>query len=434
MKTIPLLLLLFVVFSSCENHETAELPENASVKVLSIDLPTKTVSLIATQPTDGIEGTWSVVSQNQDPGSFSSLSDPLANFTGSAVEHYVLRWTLTNGPSQISSDVEFTIAEGHTIAELSNANVSLKDLVSYLPLKDLVYYGFSAANLLEAGATIPNLIAAGTKTKELLDLKISPFTLFQSGAPMKEIIDYDRGNIKVLLQAGVTIEQLSDGSVLVNDLRPLNITDAQLQAAGIIGTLTDIEGNVYPWVKIGKQRWMAENLRTTTYADGSLIPSTAVSDSYMSLFGKMYTIGAAGNGNVSDANPSGVRGACPSGWHLPSNAEYKEMSDVLLGGIYSVAVKLKSNADEPDYLWQDNARPGNNLSGFNATPGAVGVRNNEGVLEYPEVYMYAAYWASDPQAKFGDRGYEPWIYINYNDYTYSADMWASGAAIRCVKD
>ncbi|HEY5751165.1 MAG TPA: FISUMP domain-containing protein [Chryseolinea sp.] len=434
MKPIHLLLLISVVISSCQNDETAELPENASVKVLSIDLPTRTVSLIATQPTEGIEGTWSVVSQNQDLGSFSSLSDPLGNFTGSAVEHYVLRWTLSNGPSQISSDVEFTIAEGHSIAELSNANVSLKELVSYVPLKDLVYYGFSAANLLEAGATIPNLIAAGTTTKELLDLKISPYVLLQGGAPIKDILNYDRGNIKVLMEAGVTIEQLSDGGALVKEFRGFGVSDAQLQTAGLIGTMTDIEGNVYPWVKIGKQRWMAENLRTTTYADGTAIPSSAVGDSYQSLFGKMYTILGAANGDVSGANPSGVRGACPSGWHLPSAAEYSELQAALVGGVYSVSVKLRSDAEEPGDLWQENSRTGNNLSGFNATPGAVGIRNNSNVLEYTEVFMHADFWTSDPQAKYGDQSYEPTILLIYRDEAYSTGMWGSTAAVRCAKD
>jgi uncharacterized protein (TIGR02145 family) len=39
------------------------------------------------------------------------------------------------------------------------------------------------------------------------------------------------------------------------------------------GSVTDVEGNVYPTIKIGQQEWMVEDLKTTTYNDGSSIPN-----------------------------------------------------------------------------------------------------------------------------------------------------------------
>ncbi|AYB30147.1 FISUMP domain-containing protein [Chryseolinea soli] len=433
MKTIPLLLLLFVVFSSCENHETAELPENASVKVLSIDLPTKTVSLIATQPTDGIEGTWSVVSQNQDPGSFSSLSDPLANFTGNVAEHYVLRWTLSNGPSEISADVEFTIGEGFAIYELVDAHVPLSDMVKFVPMEQLVHWGFSGKDLYEAGAPIHDLLISGVPAHDLLVLGIAPYTLFQAGASVADILEYDRANIKVLMQAGLTLEQLSDGGALVNELRGLGISDSQLQVINAIGSLTDIDGNTYAWVKIGKQRWMAENLKTTKYADGTPLPELSIGDSHLSLFGKMYTVGGAGRGDVSSTNPSGVRGVCPNGWHLPSEAEFQEMLQTLHDNL---PVKLKTKAGDPDDLWDPGPLPGNDLSAFNAKPGGQGTWNSSNTLEWDQVYSAANFWMADPQMGVGDGHYAPGVCTipNDTDYVFLYGTTRSTASVRCVKD
>ena len=102
--------------------------------------------------------------------------------------------------------------------------------------------------------------------------------------------------------------------------------------------VTDIDGNVYKTVKLGNQVWMAENLRTTRYADGRKIPlgtteSFDVAYRYypddnsanVADYGYLYNWPAVMNGSASSsANPSGVQGICPDGWHVPSNAEWTE--------------------------------------------------------------------------------------------------------------
>lgn len=114
------------------------------------------------------------------------------------------------------------------------------------------------------------------------------------------------------------------------------------------GIVADYDGNLYKTVVIGDQCWMRENLRTTHYADGTLIAdgtsnSSSVAYRYKgyvseaqhqqdpSIFvrcGYLYNWPAVMHGaSSSNANPSGVQGICPNGWHVPSKLEMEIMLD-----------------------------------------------------------------------------------------------------------
>lgn len=107
-------------------------------------------------------------------------------------------------------------------------------------------------------------------------------------------------------------------------------------------TVSDFDGNTYNTVIIGNQCWMKQNLRTTHYANGdTLADGTNVGsiandfttkyvfdyndDPANSVFyGKLYTWAAVMNGSSgSNVVPSGVQGVCPTGWHVPSDEEWK---------------------------------------------------------------------------------------------------------------
>lgn len=104
-------------------------------------------------------------------------------------------------------------------------------------------------------------------------------------------------------------------------------------------TVTDYDGNIYNTVQIGNQCWMRENLKTRHYANGTEIPqlpnSSMVDPSYdypgnmlnnVDIFGLVYNWPAVmGGESSSNDNPSGVQGICPNGWHVPSDAEWKEL-------------------------------------------------------------------------------------------------------------
>ncbi len=94
-------------------------------------------------------------------------------------------------------------------------------------------------------------------------------------------------------------------------------------------TLTDVEGNQYRAIEIGNQTWMADNLRTTKYSYGSDITGVLIyndDESYAEKYGRLYTWNDAMDSHSSSSyNPSYIQGACPDDWHLPSDAEWKEL-------------------------------------------------------------------------------------------------------------
>lgn len=137
----------------------------------------------------------------------------------------------------------------------------------------------------------------------------------------------------------------------------------------------DADNYYYPIVKIGEQYWMAENLKTTKFRSGEVIPTTIENinlevdpvyqfpqngdENNVNALGRLYTWAAA----TSDKN------VCPTGWHLPSEEEFSAF-DVLFpgeGGLY-----LK----EPGVTFWNEGNTGKNYSGFAAR--STGVRHQTG--------------------------------------------------------
>jgi len=163
----------------------------------------------------------------------------------------------------------------------------------------------------------------------------------------------------------------------------------------VTGTVTDIDGNTYKTVTIGNQTWMAENLRTTRYADGTPIPD-GTHDTVFSYqnpyryelkygnaslpvqYGLLYNWFAATRGKSGKLNPSGVQGACPDGWHLPSQLEWeilanqvREMGYEYEGNYNYIAKALASQTgwEKSKYLGVPGKDPAsNNATGFSALP------------------------------------------------------------------
>ncbi|HBB91120.1 MAG: hypothetical protein A2X22_07035 [Bacteroidetes bacterium GWF2_49_14] len=174
------------------------------------------------------------------------------------------------------------------------------------------------------------------------------------------------------------------------------------------GTFTDSRDSlVYKWVSVGNQTWMAQNL---AYLPAVFPPSeSGYQESYYWVSGyEGNSVEAAVSSEIYKQygvlyNWKAVQTACPAGWHLPSDEEWKELeaalgmdpstpdnSDFQISG--AVGEKLKSTSD-----WLEEGN-GNNYSGLDVLPG--GSRNRTG--EFGGAGMFATFRTSSASGSSGN--------------------------------
>jgi uncharacterized protein (TIGR02145 family) len=196
----------------------------------------------------------------------------------------------------------------------------------------------------------------------------------------------------------------------------------------------DYDGNIYYTATIGTQVWMSENLKTTSYNNGEPIETTTPADlnifdeynppyqwayegveSNVAIYGRLYTWHAA----------TDSRGVCPTGWHLPSDAEWTVLTD-FLGGESVAGGKLKETGTAH---WQDPNTGATNETGFNGRPG--GFRHYNGTFDFSGLNEY--WWSSS----IDNSGY-PWARIlSYDSFDVTRNDYldaAMGASVRCLRD
>jgi uncharacterized protein (TIGR02145 family) len=196
-------------------------------------------------------------------------------------------------------------------------------------------------------------------------------------------------------------------------------------------TVEDKDGNVYNTVGIGNQCWTKENLKVTKYNNGDDIPDETANTSgwgalttgarteyvaagvtgYVSQYGYLYNWYAA----------TDSRKICPSGWHVPTDAEWTTLTNTLEGESFAGTFMKKDD----ELLWSTNT--GTNSSGFSALPGGnrfggsfFNIRNN------------AILWsATESGSSFAWYRYLRSIDANVNRNASDKSL---GLSIRCLKD
>ena len=214
----------------------------------------------------------------------------------------------------------------------------------------------------------------------------------------------------------------------VNYNASANIDDGS--CASMACSSPEFDGYTYSVVEIGDQCWFAENLRTTTYADGADIPEVTSGGTWASMnsgarcnygnnasnvatYGRLYNWYA-----VDDS-----RGLCPSGWHVPTDGEWTELKDYITSQGFS---GTEGTALKSTWGWLFVGL-GTDDFGFSALPG--GYRDRVGGFESAGTGGF--WWSSSP---FGDYA---WLRrLSNSNPGLSREFYAprNGFSVRCLKD
>jgi uncharacterized protein (TIGR02145 family) len=188
-----------------------------------------------------------------------------------------------------------------------------------------------------------------------------------------------------------------------------------------------MDGNTYKTIRIGQQIWMAEDLKTAKYNDGTAIPNITDNtewissytpgycwynndkDTYKPAYGALYNWYAVSTGML-----------CPQGWHVPSDNDWTILENFL--GYEGVGGQLKEVGTAH---WASPNQGATNGTGFTALPG--GSRTTDGLFD--GIGLYNNWWTStdgEGSAYYRSASYDS------GETSSGAMDYTVGAAVRCI--
>lgn len=224
------------------------------------------------------------------------------------------------------------------------------------------------------------------------------------------------------------------------------------------GTVSDIDGNIYPVVEIGNQVWMAENYRSTRYADGTLIPTNLTNSEWAATAEGAWTVFPHGYADGINSDEEMIaaygalynwhttvdsRGLCPAGWRVPTGFDWLDLTSYITGqNPDNIGNQLKSCRQVNSPLGEDclvSAHPrwnnNNNHHGTDAWDFAgfpASARTSDGSF-IPLIGHMVTYWSTN---EFSSVYAFTWgLYVsdgavtNYNNFSKNY-----GFSVRCIKE
>jgi uncharacterized protein (TIGR02145 family) len=210
------------------------------------------------------------------------------------------------------------------------------------------------------------------------------------------------------------------------------------------GSVADIQGNIYKTVRIGNQWWMAENLKSTFFTNGELIPiipdmvewAATTAPAYCTYNNASDGFGLLYNFHVINSGKE----IAPYGWHVPTDEDWKVLEEYIgmpVGELEAInwrgtnegdRLKVENNNDTPSWATFEGVW-GTNDFGFSADGGSCRVFNGD--WGFPATGRSGYWWCSTASDEYG------WFrYLDYQKsgiFRYAAHP-NYGFSIRCVKN
>ena len=214
--------------------------------------------------------------------------------------------------------------------------------------------------------------------------------------------------------------------------------------------LTDGDGNEYTTVVIGSQEWSVENLRSTSYMDGTAIPTASswsnslatycwynntTDETLRQKYGALYS--------WQVVNPDNPKQIAPEGWRVPTDADWTALEDYLIANGFNwdgttegnkIGKALASSGGEWDPHGTvgniGNDQGSNNSSGFNVLPG--GYRLTNGI--FTGQGGRAAFWSSTTNPDDPGKAFLRILYSFFSTVGKTFDMYRAGYSVRLVRD
>lgn len=186
----------------------------------------------------------------------------------------------------------------------------------------------------------------------------------------------------------------------------------------------------YKTVTIGTQTWMAENLRTAKYNDGTKIPLVTDNTAWLNLatpgfcwYNNDSTTFKNLDGALYNWYTVNTGKLCPVGWHVPTDAEWSTLT-TYLGGESIAGAKLK----EAGTSYWSSPHPGvTNETGFTAL--LAGWRYFDG--DY--VRAFNSFWWSSTESS-ATEAWERGMYAGWKSVGRVKGDKRNGISVRCVRD